>query len=82
MRRKESLRYLGSRRRRQNFKIGFFLRVGDWGGHLLVEWRRPTYGAQVLFDAAGLYHGGAPCDSRGRCGAGGTRSDGLEGRAD
>jgi hypothetical protein len=38
-----------------NFKIEFFvIRVGEWGGHMLVECDDPLTVQQILLDAPGV----------------------------
>ena len=57
---KRILEVFGQWKAPANFKIEFFvIRVGDWGGHLLVDCDDPLAMSQVLFDASGISVGGA-----------------------
>ena len=50
---KRILEVFGQWKAPANFKIEFFvIRVGEWGGHMLVECDDPVTDSQVLFDAS------------------------------
>ena len=75
---KRILEVFGQWKAPENFKIEFFVaRVGDWGGHLLVDCDGSPDGSQVLLDAPRVCHGGAPGGSRHGRRPGRTRSHGL-----
>ena len=61
-----------------NFKIELFvIRVGDWGGYMMLDCDDPLSGSQVLLDVTRFCIRGAPRGSRhGRCPRG-TGSDCL-----
>ena len=61
-----------------NFKIhSFVIRVGDWGGYMLMECDDPLEVHKFWFDVACLHVQSSPGRPRRRCHSGGTRSDGL-----
>ena len=75
---KRILEVFGQWKAPANFKIEFFVvRVGDWGGHLLVDCDDPAGDSQVLFNASGFSNGGAPRNCCPGCSPGRTRSNGL-----
>ena len=62
---KRILEVFGQWKAPANFKIEFFvIRVGEWGGHMLMECDDPLTDSQVLLDASFVCISGAPCHSR------------------
>ena len=50
---KRILEVFGQWKAPANFKIEFFvIRVGEWGGHMLMECDDPVTDSQILFDAS------------------------------
>ncbi len=61
-----------------NFKIhAFVIRVGDWGGYMLMECDRPLEVHKFRSILPSLHIRSSPCHPRRRRHSRGTRSDGL-----
>ena len=75
---KRILEVFGQWKAPENFKIEFFVvRVGDWGGHLLVDCDDPLTVHKFCSMLPAFHNGGTACNCRPGRSPGRTRSNGL-----